>query len=110
MFIYLFFIFRCLLNSKAMAIRKVFEKIFIVILKFYDYLRSRNWTIEDGQYVHPNFNKLEKIFKNFEEFVFYLFEVGRKIVVTGYQPHLVQLLDMLDINGYYSNKNTDVSC
>lgn len=101
--------FRCLLNHKAAPIRKVLEKIFVVILKFYDYLRSQLWTIEDGHYVHPNFKKLENIFKNFEEFVMYMFKIGRKIVKTGYQPHLVQLLDMLDLNGYYDQRNTAAS-
>lgn len=73
------------------------------MLKFYDYLRSRSWTVENGEYVHPNFGKLEEIFNNFKETVSYLFKMGRKIVKTGYQPHLIHLLDMLDISGYYEN-------
>lgn len=97
--------FRCLLNQKSTPLRKVIQKIFVVILKFYDHLRSRAWKCEDGTYVHPNFTKLESIFNNFEEFVLYLFKVGRKVARSGYQPHLTQLLDMLDINGYYSSKN-----
>lgn len=103
------FFFRCLLNQKAAPIRKVLQKIFIVILKFYDYLRSQSWTIQDGHYVHPNFNKLENIFLNFEEFVMYLFKIGRKVVEKGYQPYLVQLLDLLDMYGYYKQRNNDVS-
>lgn len=80
------------------------------MLKFYDYSRSREWIVEEGVYIHPNFQKLEEIFHNFEDLVLYLFKVGRKVVKSGYQPHLLQLLDMLDVNMYYSNKNvTDVS-
>lgn len=32
----------------------------------------------------------------------YLFKVGHKVVKCGYQPPLEQLLDMLNINDYYS--------
>ncbi|KAJ3646288.1 hypothetical protein Zmor_023880 [Zophobas morio] len=98
-------LFLCLLNQKSTPLRKVIHKIFVVILKFYDHLRSRSWNCENGTYVHPNFSKLESIFQNFEEFVLYLFKIGRKVARSGYQPHLTQLLDMLDVNGYYSSKN-----
>lgn len=98
------FCFRCMLNQKSVALRNIIHKIFVVILKFYDYLRSRRWKCEDGSYIHPNFNKLDKIFKNFEEFVVYFFRVVRKIAKTGYQPHLVQFLDVLNVNDYYSKK------
>ncbi|CAH1377425.1 unnamed protein product [Tenebrio molitor] len=102
-------LFLCLLNQKSTPLRKVIQKIFVVILKFYDHLRSRSWKCENGTYVHPNFTKLESIFLNFEEFVLYLFKIGRKIARSGYQPHLTQLLDMLDVNGYYSSKNYNVT-
>ncbi|KAJ8967629.1 hypothetical protein NQ314_002748 [Rhamnusium bicolor] len=95
-------LFMCLLNQKTVVLRNIIQKIFLVILKFYDFLRSRSWNCEDGSYVHPNFNKLEIIFKNFQEFVLYLFRSCRKVARSGYQPHLNQLLDMLDINAYYS--------
>ncbi|KAJ8913230.1 hypothetical protein NQ315_016173 [Exocentrus adspersus] len=95
-------LFMCLLNKKTVVLRNIIQKIFIVILKFFDYLRSRSWTCKDGFYVHPNFEKLDSIFRNFEELVLYFFKVCRKVAECGYQPHLFQLLDMLDINAYYS--------
>ncbi|CAH1116129.1 unnamed protein product [Phaedon cochleariae] len=95
-------LFMCLLNQKSLVLRSVLHKTFIVILKFFDYLRSRSWTCEDGEYVHPNFDKLESIFKNFQEFVTFFFKTARKISRSGYQPHLIQLLEMLDMNGYVS--------
>lgn len=52
--------------------------------------------------MHPNFSKLESIFKNFQEFQLYMFKVIRKVAKSGYQPHLIQLLEMLDINHYFS--------
>ncbi|XP_018569572.1 gamma-tubulin complex component 6 [Anoplophora glabripennis] len=102
-------LFMCLLNQKTVILRNVIQRIFTVILKFFDYLRSRSWTCKDGFYVHPNFQKLESIFRNFEELVLYLFKVCRKVAKCGYQPHLIQLLDMLDINAYYSHNQKSPS-
>ncbi|XP_050309188.1 gamma-tubulin complex component 6 isoform X2 [Anthonomus grandis grandis] len=96
--------FRCLLNQKSAALKSLINKIFIVILKFFHYLRSGQWSNENGTYVHPNFDKLEKIYKNFEEFVIYLFRTIRKVVGSGCQPQLIQFLDVLDVNDFYSKK------
>ncbi|XP_060522335.1 gamma-tubulin complex component 6 isoform X2 [Cylas formicarius] len=97
-------LFRCHLSQKTAAMKAIIQKIFVVVLKFYDYLRSRRWRCSEGIYVHPNFDKLDKIFKNFEEFVAYMFRVVKKLTRTGYQPHLVQFVDALDVNEYYSNR------
>ncbi|XP_030746020.1 gamma-tubulin complex component 6-like, partial [Sitophilus oryzae] len=97
-------LFRCMLNQKSVALRNIIQKIFIVMIKFYDYLRSRHWVCEDGLYVHPNFSKLDKIFKNFEDFVVYFFKVAQKVTKSGYQPFLIQFLDVLNVNDYYSKK------
>lgn len=94
--------FRCFLNQKTAVLRNVIQKIFRVILKFYDYLGSRSWHCEDGSYIHPNFKKLDGIFENFRELVQYFFKVGTKVAKSGCQPHLSQFLDLLDINGYIS--------
>ncbi|XP_057668490.1 gamma-tubulin complex component 6 [Diorhabda carinulata] len=95
-------LFMCLLTQKMTALKNIIHKTFMVILKFFDYLRSRNWICQDGDYVHPNFNKLKSIFNNFQEFVLYMFKVIRKVAKSGYQPHLLQLLEMLDINYYFT--------
>ncbi|XP_028144786.2 gamma-tubulin complex component 6 [Diabrotica virgifera virgifera] len=95
-------LFMCLLSQKMTIVKNIIHKTFMVILKFFDYLRSRSWTCEEGSYVHPNFHKLESIFKNFQEIVLYMFKVIRKIAKSGYQPHLLQLLEMLDINYYFT--------
>lgn len=80
----------------------------MVILKFYDYMRSRRWRCDDGVYVHPNFDRLETIFMNFQELVLCLFKSGRKVTKSGYYPFLAQLLDMLDVSGYYERKNDSI--
>ncbi|KAL1497752.1 hypothetical protein ABEB36_008656 [Hypothenemus hampei] len=97
-------LFRCMLNQKSIALKKVIHKILVVILKFYDYLRTQCWKCEGGTYIHPNFIKLDKIFKNFEEFIFYFYKLVNKVSKSGYYPHLVQFLEVLDVNGYYSTK------
>ncbi|KAJ8949056.1 hypothetical protein NQ318_016958 [Aromia moschata] len=81
-------LFMCLLNQKTIILRNVIQK---NIHRDLEILRLSK--IED---------KLENIFKNFEEFVLYLFKVGRKVAKSGYQPYLIQLLDMLDHNAYYT--------
>nr|CAH7735023.1 unnamed protein product [Callosobruchus chinensis] len=98
-------IIMCMLHQKMSALKAVIHKIFVVVLKFYDYLRSRLWICENGTYVHPNFEKLDSIFKNFEELVAFFFKVARKVGKCGLQPHLLQLLDMLDVNNYYSKNS-----
>ncbi|CAG9773680.1 unnamed protein product [Ceutorhynchus assimilis] len=95
---------KCMLSQRSILLKNIIDKIFVVVLKFYDYLRPRSWKCEDGAYVHPNFNKLDKIFKNFEEFVVYFFKVVKKFGNSGFYPQLVQFLDVLDYNGFYSKK------
>lgn len=93
-----------MLHQKSAALRSIMHKIFVVILKFYYYLKSRPWKCENGSYVHPNFHKLDKIFENFEDFMVYFFKVVKKVARSGYQPYLAQFLDVLDVNDYYSKK------
>ncbi|KAL3274680.1 hypothetical protein HHI36_016059 [Cryptolaemus montrouzieri] len=96
-------LFMCLLNQRSAPLKRVLDKIFTVISKFYDHLRSKKWECKDGSFVHPSFSKLEGIFQNFKELVFYLFKVGKKVVKNGYQPLFKHFLDSLNVNGYYSN-------
>ncbi|VEN64037.1 unnamed protein product [Callosobruchus maculatus] len=102
-------IIMCMLHQKMAALKAVIHKIFVVVLKFYDYLRSRLWVCENGAYIHPNFEKLDSIFKNFEELVAFFFKVARKVGKCGLQPHLLQLLDMLDVNNYYSKNSISLN-
>ncbi|CAG9863087.1 unnamed protein product [Phyllotreta striolata] len=103
-------LFMCLLTQKMIVLKNVINKTFKVILKFYDYLRSRSWRCEGGHFVHPNFHKLEIIFQNFQEFELYMFKVINKVAKSGYHPHLLQLLEMLDVNYYFSTRLKQNSC
>lgn len=102
--------FRCLLNKKCAPIMKVIREIFIVIIKFYNYLRSRSWNLKENEiyYTHPNFKKLEDIFNKFQEFTNFVFRVGNKLARVGYQPHLIQMLDMLNVNDYYTDMQKSI--
>nr|CAI5853815.1 unnamed protein product [Callosobruchus analis] len=102
-------IIMCMLHQKMAALKAVIHKIFVVVLKFYDYLRSRLWVCKNGAYVHPNFEKLDSIFKNFEELVAFFFKVARKVGKCGFHPHLLQLLDMLDVNNHYSKNSVTLN-
>lgn len=65
---------------------------------------KNQWKCVDGAYIHPNFTKLEKIFENYEELFQYLFKGLRKVANVNYQPQLLHLIDMLNVNSYYSEK------
>ncbi|GJQ83899.1 hypothetical protein Trydic_g19839 [Trypoxylus dichotomus] len=103
-------LFMCLLNQRSLPIRKLILKIFTVVLKFHNYLRAAEWSFDetDCLFEHPNFKKLDEIFRNFEELAVYFAKAAHKVAKVGYQPHLVQLLDMLNANDYYTNRS-DVS-
>lgn len=94
------------MNQRSLPIRKLFFKIFTVILKFYNYLRAAEWRFDEDDCIfeHANFKKLDDIFKNFEELATYFVKAAHKVAKVGYQPHLVQLLDMLNVNNYYTSR------
>lgn len=102
--------FRCLLNKKCAPIMKVFREIFIIIMKFYNYLRCQSWNLKENEiyYTHPNFKKLEDIFNKFQEFTNFVFRMGNKLARVGYQPHLIQMLDMLNVNDYYTDMQKSI--
>lgn len=99
--------FMCLLNQKAFKLREAIYGIYTVILKFYEYLRARQWEFLETVFIHPNFEKLEKIYNNFENFVKFVFKASKKVASQGAQPQLLQFVDMLNVNDYYSKKIVD---
>ncbi|XP_044759477.1 gamma-tubulin complex component 6 [Coccinella septempunctata] len=100
-------LFMCLLTQRSAPLKRVLDKIFTVILKFYDILRSKKWECTEGTFMHPSFKKLETMYENFNELVLYLFKVGKKVVKNGYQPQFKHFLDSLDTNGIYSKISCD---
>lgn len=95
-------LFQCLLSEKSAPLKKVLDKILTTILKFFYYLKAKNWICKDGLYLHPNFDKLESITNNFKELVLFFIRVGKKVVKSGYQQQLQQFLNLIDVNQYYT--------
>ncbi|KAH9642200.1 hypothetical protein HF086_005530 [Spodoptera exigua] len=55
----------------------------------------------EGPFTHSNFPQLEELFNLFEKLAKYLHKVVAKLMECGYQRHLVELLTMINLNGYY---------
>ncbi|XP_041981150.1 gamma-tubulin complex component 6 isoform X2 [Aricia agestis] len=95
-------LFRCLLNNRSTLVMKLLNDMFTVILKFSRVLKAGEWQQkETGCYTHPNFVQLEELFHLFEKLAKYLHKVVTKLTECGYQRHLVELLTMVNLNGYY---------
>ncbi|XP_015514686.2 gamma-tubulin complex component 6 [Neodiprion lecontei] len=92
---------RCMLNPRGEKMRTCLHNIFKVILKFHNRVRSQSWIITPTGYVHPNFAKLQQLYKAFCELRTYLAHVADKLASSGYQPHLTHFLNALNINCLY---------
>ncbi|OWR42859.1 hypothetical protein KGM_207871 [Danaus plexippus plexippus] len=108
-------LFRCLLNNRSTPVMKLLNDIFTVILKFSRVLKAGEWQQKDpdGNFTHTSYNQLEELFHLFEKLAKYLHKVVTKLMECGYQRHLVELLTMINLNGYYdpekSKEDTIVS-
>lgn len=96
-------LFRCLLNNRSTPVMKLLNDIFTVILKFSRVLKAGEWQQKepDGSFTHSSFPQLEELFHLFEKLAKYLHKVVTKLMECGYQRHLVELLTMVNLNGYY---------
>ncbi|CAL7941848.1 unnamed protein product [Xylocopa violacea] len=92
---------RCMLNNRGEKVRVCLNNIFKVILKFHNRIRSQNWVMRSTGYVHPNFKKLEQMYRAFCELRAYMAHVAFKLATSGYQPHLMHFLNTLNINHVY---------
>ncbi|KOC68778.1 Gamma-tubulin complex component 6 [Habropoda laboriosa] len=92
---------RCMLNSRGEKVRVCLNNIFKVILKFHSRIRSQNWVKKSTRYIHPNFKKLEQMYRAFCELRAYMAHVAFKLATSGYQPHLTHFLNALNINQTY---------
>ena len=90
-----------MLNTRGEKVRVCLNNIFRVILKFHNRLRSRGWTVKSTGYVHPNFKRLEQMYRAFCELRAYMAHVAYKLATSGYQPHLMHFLNALNINQMY---------
>ncbi|XP_052750312.1 gamma-tubulin complex component 6 [Galleria mellonella] len=96
-------LFRCLLNNRSTPVMKLLNDIFTVILKFSRVLKAGEWHQReaDGNFTHTSYAQLQELFHLFEKLAKYLHKVVTKLMECGYQRHLVELLTMVNLNGYY---------
>ncbi|XP_069680648.1 gamma-tubulin complex component 6 [Periplaneta americana] len=96
-------LFRCLLNKQSSSIQKALLDTLRMILKFHGQLRSQAWQRKPGtsHYQHPKFTTLVQIYNCFHNLAVFTFKFATKLANTGYQPHLFDLLQMLNMNGFY---------
>ncbi|KAL0828859.1 hypothetical protein ABMA28_003768 [Loxostege sticticalis] len=95
-------LFRCLLNNRSTPVMKLLNDIFTVILKFSRVLKAGEWQQQDtGHFTHTSFTQLQELYHLFEKLAKYLHKVVTKLMECGYQRHLVELLTMVNLNGYY---------
>ncbi|XP_063828941.1 uncharacterized protein LOC135078272 [Ostrinia nubilalis] len=101
-------LFRCLLNNRSTPVMKLLNDIFTVILKFSRVLKAGEWQQQEpnGHFTHTSFTQLEELFHLFEKLAKYLHKVVTKLMECGYQRHLVELLTMVNLNGYYDPERT----
>ncbi|XP_047534081.1 gamma-tubulin complex component 6 [Vanessa atalanta] len=108
-------LFRCLLNNRSTPVMKLLNDIFTVILKFNRVLKAGEWrqNAPNGCFTHTSYVQLEELFHLFEKLAKYLHKVITKLMECGYQRHLVELLTMVNLNGYYdpdrSKEDTNIS-
>ncbi|XP_045517894.1 gamma-tubulin complex component 6 [Pieris brassicae] len=102
-------LFRCLLNNRSTPVMKLLNDIFTVILKFSRVLKAGEWQQreENGHFTHTNFAQLEELYHLYEKLTKYLHKVITKLMECGYQRHLVELLTMVNLNGYYDPERHD---
>ncbi|CAO1391670.1 unnamed protein product [Diamesa serratosioi] len=96
-------IFLCLLNKNSLEFYKNVEEIFKVILKFHKHLQCKTWNLNDSIYNHPKYEKMAEDERDFEKLIKYTIYLGNKIVAHGYQMEIGELINMININGYYQN-------
>ncbi|CAH2258947.1 jg12589 [Pararge aegeria aegeria] len=101
-------LFRCLLNKRSTPVNRNLNDIFTIALKFSRVLKAGEWQQKEpnGCFTHTNFAQLEEIYNLFEKIAKYLHKVITRLMEYGYQRHLVELLTMVNLNGYYDPESS----
>ncbi|CAK1543067.1 unnamed protein product [Leptosia nina] len=104
-------LFRCLLNNRSTPVMKLLNDIFTVILKFSRVLKAGEWQQKEanGYFIHTNYAQLNELYHLYEKLTKYLHKVITKLMECGYQRHLVELLTMVNLNGYYDPEKVDTN-
>lgn len=58
----------------------------------------------DVHYTHPFYDRMLLAFKTFDKQARHLHKMVHRLHAIGYQPHLIELANMMNMNGYYDDK------
>lgn len=84
--------------SSNKFLRQEIKYIFFKLIYYYSEWQQKEF---NGSFTHTNFIQLEELYHLFEKLAKYLHKVVTKLMECGYQRHLVELLTMVNLNGYY---------
>ncbi|XP_063218512.1 gamma-tubulin complex component 6 [Bacillus rossius redtenbacheri] len=97
---------RCFLDPKSQPMEVALQNLCRVILKFHGVLRGQQWARVPGAacYTHPSFPRLGDTYKAFRHLCHFVYHLCVKIATHGYQTHVLCLLQLLNMNGYYGDE------
>ncbi|CAO1392141.1 unnamed protein product [Diamesa tonsa] len=94
-------LFLCHLNKNSAEFYKNVDEIFKIILRFHRYLKLKTWTLNDSVYNHPKYGIIVEVETDFERLLKFTMYLGNKLIAHGNQMEIGELLNMININGYY---------
>ena len=57
---------------------------------------------ESSIYTHEKYNKIQIDDDEFHRLIRFILYLGNKVIQQGYQKEIYDLLNLIDVNGYYS--------
>ncbi|CAG2060009.1 unnamed protein product [Timema podura] len=89
--------FRCLLTDPSTKLQQAIMQTCSLVLKFHGHLHNQ---------VAPSIAKLAKIHDSFGSLMHFVYHCAAKMASSGYQPHLYELLVILNMNGHYATEES----
>ncbi|XP_067011567.2 gamma-tubulin complex component 6 [Anabrus simplex] len=101
-------LFGCLLYKNSQPLQGVLLRVFQLILKFHIELGEAEWTrsTPDGPLEHPHYQTLSKMYTYYQSLAHFFYGFVLKLAEAGYERHLYELLEVLNVNNYYQEQRT----
>nr|CAD7438683.1 unnamed protein product [Timema bartmani] len=90
----------CLLTDPSTKLQQAIMQTCSLVLKFHGHLHNQ---------VTPSIAKLAKIHDSFGSLMHFVYHCAAKMASSGYQPHLYELLVILNMNGHYATEESQDS-
>lgn len=68
---------------------------------YFRYLKCKTWTLNDSVYNHPKYGIIVEVETDFERLLKFTMYLGNKLIAHGNQMEIGELINMININGYY---------